>query len=124
MDQSSGLGVLTGADLDDPVSDIDAQGESNRAIIYVICLATVAVYFLIWPIWRAQFLVEIWPTEGWNAYFQDAAAAGLRLYPDPAGFVGNNYPPLSFYAIGLIGKLTDVDNLFVGRCVLILVLPF
>ena len=93
-----------------------------RSIVHVALFALVALYFLAWPIWRAQFPVEIWPTEGWNAYFQDAAAAGRRLYPDPAGFVGNNYPPLSFYAIGLIGKLTNVDNLFVGRCVSILAL--
>src|SRR5258708_497815 len=30
-----------------------------------------AIYFLIWPIWRAQFPLEIWLTEGWNAYLQD-----------------------------------------------------
>jgi hypothetical protein len=76
-----------------------------------------AAYFLAWPIWRARFLIEIWPTEGWNSYLQDAAAAGLQIYPTADSLVGNNYPPLSFYAIGFIGKVLGVDNLFVGRVV-------
>ncbi|MBR0748232.1 hypothetical protein JQ582_30300 [Bradyrhizobium japonicum] len=68
-----------------------------------------------WPIWRAQFLIEIWPTESWNAYWQDAAAAWSPLYPAPESLIGNNYPPLSFYAVGILGKLLGLDNLFVGR---------
>lgn len=83
--------------------------------VYLSLLAIAAVYFLVWPVWRAQFLVEIWPTESWNAYFQDAAASGLPIYPASESLVGNNYPPLSFYAVGLIGKFSGVDNLFVGR---------
>jgi hypothetical protein len=78
-------------------------------------LSIAAVYLLAFPIWRAAFLVEIWPTESWNAYWQDAAAIGSPLYPDPASLVGNNYPPLSFYAVALIGKLAGIDNVFAGR---------
>jgi hypothetical protein len=85
-----------------------------RSSVYLMLLSFAAIYFLIWPIWRAQFLMEIWPTEGWNAYLQDAAASGRRLYPAPDSLVGNNYPPLSFYAIGILGKIFG-DNLFVGR---------
>ncbi|WP_404551742.1 hypothetical protein [Bradyrhizobium niftali] len=43
------------------------------------------------------------------------AAAWLQIYPAPDSLAGNNYPPLSFYAVGILGKLTSVDNLFVGR---------
>jgi hypothetical protein len=85
-------------------------------------LSIATVYFLAWPIWRAQFLVEIWPTESWNAYLQDAAAVGAPLYPDPTSLVGNNYPPLSFYAVALLGKLTGVDNLFAGRALSLIAL--
>jgi hypothetical protein len=88
---------------------------SVRAVTYVSLLSIAAAYFLAFPIWRATFLVEIWPTESWNAYLQDAAAIGAPLYPDPASFVGNNYPPLSFYAVALLGKLAGIDNLFAGR---------
>lgn len=94
---------------------------TRRLAIYVAVLASLAVYLLIWPAWRAQFLFEIWPTEAWNAYFQDAAAGGGRLYPPADALIGNNYPPLSFYAIGYLGKLFG-DNLFVGRVVSIVAL--
>lgn len=87
----------------------------SRAIIYLSLLSIAAAYFLAWPVWRAGFLVEIWPTESWNAYLQDAAAAGAPLYPSPDSLVGNNYPPLSFYAVALLGKLSGLDNLFAGR---------
>lgn len=83
----------------------------------VVCagaLAVLACYFLIWPIWRAQFPIEIWFTESWNAFHQDAAAAGLPLYPGADSLIVNNYPPLSFYAIGGLGRLFG-DSLYVGR---------
>jgi hypothetical protein len=86
-----------------------------RSTVYVVSLSLAAAYFLAWPIWRAQFLVEIWFTESWNAYWQDAAAAHLPIYPAPETPIGNNYPPLSFYAVGVLGKLLHVDNLYVGR---------
>jgi hypothetical protein len=93
-----------------PVARVEA-----RSVVYVVALSLAATYFLAWPIWRAQFLIEIWFTESWNAYWQDAAAAWLPIYPDPDSLVGNNYPPLSFYAVGLLGKLLHIDNLYVGR---------
>lgn len=73
-----------------------------------------ASYFLIWPVWRAQFPIEIWFTESWNAFHQDAAAAGRPLYPGADQLIVNNYPPLSFFVIGELGRLFG-DSLFVGR---------
>jgi hypothetical protein len=93
-----------------------------RTGLYLALLSLTAAWFLVWPIWRATFLVEIWPTEAWNGYFQDAAAAGLPIYPAPDSLIGNNYPPLSFYAIGLAGKVLGLDNLFVGRAVSLIAL--
>ena len=89
-------------------------GRVDTALVGV--LAVTAIYFLIYPAWRAQFFIEIWFTEGWNAYFQDVAAIGGRLYPEPGALTVNNYPPLSFYAIGLLGKIFG-DTLFVGRAI-------
>lgn len=86
-----------------------------RPAIYLASFGVIAVYFLIWPIWRAQFPLEIWPTEGWNGYLQDAAGSFRSLYPAAGDLTGNNYPPLSFYAVGLLGKLLGADNLYVGR---------
>jgi len=84
----------------------------SRAQIALLTL--LALYFLIWPAWRAQFPLEIAPNEGWNAYHADAAVGGGTLYPSPDTLVVNNYPPLSFYALGWLGKLFG-DPLYVGR---------
>jgi len=80
----------------------------------IALLALLALYFLIWPVWRAQFPLEIAPNEGWNAYHADAAVGGGALYPSPDTLIVNNYPPLSFYALGWLGKLFG-DPLYVGR---------
>jgi hypothetical protein len=95
---------------------------SSRPLVYLALMSVAAAYYLAFPIWRATFLVEIWPTESWNAYLQDAAAIGAPLYPDPAGLVGNNYPPLSFYAVAALGKLTGLDSLFAGRALSLIAL--
>jgi Dolichyl-phosphate-mannose-protein mannosyltransferase len=95
--------------------------DRRREVIYVAAFAVLSLYLLIFPVWRAQFFIEIWPTESWNAYHQDAAATGLRLYPGADELIINNYPPLSFYVIGFLGKLFG-DNLFVGRALSILAL--
>jgi hypothetical protein len=92
-----------------------SQRMQTRATVYVILFSLSAAYFLAWPIWRSQFLVEIWFTEAWNAYLQDAAAIGLAIYPPPESLIGNNYPPLSFYTVALLGKLSGTDHLFIGR---------
>ena len=46
-------------------------------------MALLALYFLVWPVWRAQFPIEIAQNEGWNAYHADAAAGSGTLYPAP-----------------------------------------
>jgi hypothetical protein len=84
----------------------------TRAQIAV--LALLALYFLVWPVWRAQFPIEIAENEGWNAYHADAAVGGGALYPSPDTLIVNNYPPLSFYALGWLGRIFG-DPLYVGR---------
>ncbi|WP_130214364.1 hypothetical protein [Bradyrhizobium genosp. SA-3] len=92
----------------------------HRHILPAGVLGALAVYFMIWPIWRAQFPVEIWFTESWNAFHQDAAVTtGVPLYPDGDQLVVNNYPPLSFFVVGGLGKLFG-DSLFVGRALSII----
>jgi len=92
-----------------------------RPAIYLAVFALVAVYFLIWPVWRAQFPLEIWPTESWSAYFDVAAVHGGTLYPAPDLLIANNYPPLSFYAMGWLARLFG-DPIAVGRVVSVLAL--
>src|SRR5260370_5736825 len=80
----------------------------------IALLALLALYFLVWPVWRAQFPMEVAQNEGWNAYHADAAMGAGALYPSPDTLVVNNYPPLSFYALGLLGRVFG-DPLYVGR---------
>jgi hypothetical protein len=71
--------------------------------IYVALFTLVAAYTLVWPLWRMFYPMQIWFTEGWNAYHQTAALHGV-LYPPPDTLIVNNYPPLSFYLIGGLGE--------------------
>jgi hypothetical protein len=52
--------------------------------------------------------------EGWNAYWAEVAWRGGPLYPAPDSPISNNYPPLSFYIVGAVGRLIG-DNIFAGR---------
>ena len=61
------------------------------------------------------------PNEGWNAYHAQAAMTGGWLYAGPNSFIFDNYPPLSFYLVGVFGKLVG-DNVIAGRFVSLLAL--
>jgi hypothetical protein len=91
-----------------------ADPARSASMAQIGILALLAIYFLIWPIWRLSFPIEIAPNEGWNAYWADAAGNGGTLYPSPDTLIINNYPPLSFYAIGLAQKVFG-DALYIGR---------
>jgi hypothetical protein len=54
--------------------------------------------------------------EGWNAFWADVAMHGGALYPAPDSAIANNYPPLSFFIVGAVGRLVG-DNLLAGRLV-------
>ena len=83
----------------------------------MVVLIMIAILSLIYPLICSQFNVMIaGPNEGWNAYFADAAMGKMPLYPSPDKLITNNYPPLSFYFIGFLGKLFG-DNIQVGRWV-------
>ena len=83
--------------------------------LHVAFLTLIAAYFLIFPIYRGFFSIEIGPNESWNAYHQDAALGAGPLYPAPDALIVNNYPPISFYVISWTASWTGGDALFVGR---------
>ncbi|HSZ74807.1 MAG TPA: 6-pyruvoyl-tetrahydropterin synthase-related protein [Rhizomicrobium sp.] len=62
------------------------------------------------------------PNEGWNAYHAAAAMTGKPLYPDAGSFIVNNYPPLSFYIVGALGRILG-DNIIAGRIISLLAFP-
>jgi len=57
--------------------------------------------------------------EGWNAFHAADVAAGRPLYPDASGLFFNNYPPLSFYPVAVVGRLVG-DQLLGGRIIALL----
>jgi hypothetical protein len=68
------------------------------------------------PVLRLTRYVSLDPNEGWNAFFSQIAMRGGELYPAPGSLIVNNYPPLSFYLVGGLGRLFG-DNIFAGRVV-------
>src|SRR4051794_20526223 len=94
--------------------------QTRLTTILVWLIALLAALFLVWPVWRAFFPMEVWGNEGWNAYHAAQAMRGAaQLYPPPDGLVANNYPPLSYYLMGWLGRLFG-DPLYVGRALSIL----
>jgi len=56
------------------------------------------------------------PNEGWNAYHAQSAMSGGVLYPGQGSFLFNNYPPVSFYVVGTLGRVVG-DQIVAGRIV-------
>ena len=77
-------------------------------------LYVIAIWSFAWTVYRAFLNIEIEPNEGWNAYFADAAMGKMPLYPSTHQLITNNYPPLSFYIVGLVGRFTG-DPVLAGR---------
>jgi hypothetical protein len=77
-------------------------------------LYIIATWSFAWPVYRAFLNIEIENNEGWNAYFADAAMGKMSLYPCANQLITNNYPPLSFYIVGLVGRLIG-DPVLAGR---------
>jgi hypothetical protein len=77
-------------------------------------LYAIAILAFAWPVYRAFLNIEIENNEGWNAYFADAAMGKMPLYPSSAQLITNNYPPLSFFVVGLGGRLVG-DPVLAGR---------
>jgi hypothetical protein len=77
-------------------------------------LYIIAIWSFAWTVYRAFLNVEIENNEGWNAYFADAAMGKMPLYPSTDQLITNNYPPLSFYIVGLVGRFVG-DPVLAGR---------
>jgi hypothetical protein len=71
-------------------------------------------------LWRVVAIltqhVPLDPDEGWNAYHTVAAMSGSGPYPAADSLMTNNYPPVSFYVVGLLGRLLG-DYIIAGRLV-------
>ena len=90
------------------------SGNSRRVTLMIFLLGIIAVLTSIWPIDRAFLNIEIDSNEGWNAYYAEAAMGRMPLYPSRDKLITNNYPPLSFYIVGAVGRLIG-DPILAGR---------
>jgi len=90
------------------------RGLGRDPRVHIALIGALAAYFMVWPIWRAGFPIEIAQNEGWNAYHADAAMGAAPLYPPTDTLIVNNYPPLSFYVVGGLAQVLG-DALYVGR---------
>ena len=77
-------------------------------------LAATTALLLIAPVWRATLRFGTNYNEGWNAVLAARWMSGEPLYPAFDALSANNYPPLSFYAAGWLGRWLG-DTLFAGR---------
>ena len=80
----------------------------------LLVVAVLALYLQ--PLWSITVRVPVSYNEGWNAYHAETAIAGGMLYPPRDALISNNYPPLSFYVVGALGRLAG-DNVIAGRFV-------
>lgn len=79
-------------------------------IVFAIGIAL----YLIWPLLTLRVQAPVSPNEGWEGLLADRAFGAGALYPPRDEFVFNNYPPLSFYLVGGLGRLIG-DNIIAGR---------
>jgi len=79
----------------------------------LIMIAALAMQFAM-PIASLTRKISLNNNEGWNAYWSTRALAGLPLYTDASSPISNNYPPLSFYIVGLLGRAIG-DTILAGR---------
>jgi hypothetical protein len=89
-------------------------------IAAAVGLGALAVIYSVWPIWRALFMLELSPNEAWNAYHADHVLQGRPLYPAADDLITNNYPPLSFYLVAVLSRISSVDPAYIGRALSLL----
>ena len=79
-----------------------------------LVLGAIALPILAERLMLVPLHISLNPNEGWNALHTEAWLAGRALYLSPAGPVLNNYPPLSFAIVAVLGRLTG-DLIVAGR---------
>ena len=80
----------------------------------VFAAAVAALYLQ--PLYSITARIPASYDEGWNAYNAEAAIGGGMLYPPRDALISDNYPPLSFYVVGALGRLVG-DDVIAGRLI-------
>jgi hypothetical protein len=82
--------------------------------IAVAALVLLTALSLLGPAYRSLFLFEINLNEAWYAYHAQAILDSRPLCPSADQLITNDYPPLSFYVMALLLKLTG-GPIWAGR---------
>lgn len=82
-------------------------------------LLALACFDLVEPIVGLPLQIPRNYNEGWNAYWATTAISGGPLYPPVNALISNNYPPLSFFVVGLLGRMIG-DPILAGRALALL----
>lgn len=90
--------------------------ERHLASMVLIGIALAIVIGIAEPVLHLTDPIARNYNEGWNAFHAQAAMEGGELYPGPGTMVFNNYPPLSFYVVGIVGTALG-DHIVAGRLV-------
>jgi hypothetical protein len=93
---------------------------TNRLFDGLLAAGAVLLFcLLIGPVSAIGRRIPLNYNEGWNAYFAlRAVTPGAGpLYPPHGALVFNNYPPLSFYLVGALGRFLFGDMILAGRVV-------
>lgn len=86
------------------------------ALAGIAIFSIVTLLYLFLPLHSLGLYLPLNPNEGWNALQSERALGSGTLYPASGAFFFNNYPPLSFYVVGLLGQVVG-DNIIAGRLV-------
>ncbi len=93
-----------------------SSGVTDRPLLVgAMIFGAAAIFYGAWLVWRTFLPLEIDYDEAWNAWQAQAAMGARALYPAHDALITNNYPPLSFYLLGMTAKLTGLDLILVGR---------
>ncbi|WP_206777857.1 hypothetical protein [Komagataeibacter kakiaceti] len=95
-------------------------GERKFKLFIIFTLFICSIIISSFPLCEIFSHIPIAQNEGWNAYQIDRAMDPRLgpLYPNPDnGLIFNNYPPLSFYVVGVVSKYLIHDVIAAGRIV-------
>ncbi|MCX8502501.1 MAG: glycosyltransferase family 39 protein [Beijerinckiaceae bacterium] len=88
----------------------------QRQSITLGLLIAFATLFSAFTLWRIGVPLQIDVNEAWNGWQVDRWLSGAPLYPEANTLIINNYPPLSFYIVGLIRPAFD-NSITAGRSI-------
>lgn len=107
-------GKIHSSDQKDCLAGTESQSVDWPCLVAALGLLVPLVLLLRYPLAQISNPASIDYNEGWNAYRQFAAAAGVPLYGAHPALTVTNYPPLSFHLIGLFHRL-GFDVTLAGR---------